>query len=78
MDFYSRMGERLNTLRLIAEGACELFVNDAQGLYRIAVQNEKMEAGIAFDTIGAALIDLRIGIRDLQMENTQEALRDKA
>ncbi len=76
MDYFNKVGDMLYTLRLISEGACDLFETDAQPLFRLALQHEKYEATIAFDTIGAALTDMRVKIRALQLEHTQEAVKD--
>ena len=53
----------LYDIRLRIEGAVDLYEGDALCLKRLAVDNDKLDAACAFDTIGSALYDLR---RDIQ------------
>lgn len=74
-DYLSYEGEVLASMRLLIEGATELFENDAQPLARLAIDGNQPEASIALDTIGTALTDLRTHIRTLQSEHIQEVVR---
>ena len=74
-DYLSYEGEVLANMRLLIEGAANLFENDAQPLCRLAIDNNQPEASVALDTIGTALTDLRTHIRTLQSEHIQEAVR---
>ncbi len=78
MDYFNKVGDMLYTLRLISEGACDIFETDAQPLFRLGLDSGKHEATIAFDTIGAALTDMRVKIRAMQLEHTKEATKDRA
>ena len=74
-DYLSYEGEVLANMRLLIEGATELFETDAQPLYRLAIEGNQPEASVALDTIGTALTDLRTHIRTLQSEHIQEVVR---
>lgn len=74
-DYLSYEGEVLANMRLLIEGAVDLFENDAQPLARLAIDNNENEASVALDTIGTALTDLRTHIRTLQSEHIQEVVR---
>lgn len=74
-DYLSYEGEVLANMRLLIEGAANLFENDAQPLARLAIDNNENEASVALDTIGTALTDLRTHIRTLQSEHIQEVVR---
>ena len=74
-DYLSYEGEVLANMRLLIEGAANLFENDAQSLCRLAIDSNQPEASVALDTIGTALTDLRTHIRALQSEHIQEAVR---
>ena len=74
-DYLSYEGEVLANMRLLIEGAANLFENDAQPLCRLAIDNNQPEASVALDTIGTALTDLRTHIRTLQSEHIQEVVR---
>ncbi len=76
MNYLDREGEQLASIRLMIEGAADLFETDAQPLFRLAIQNDALTACAAFDTIGTALSDLRTRIRALQQEHMQEAARE--
>lgn len=74
-DYLSYEGEVLADMRLLIEGAMEVFNSDAQPLTRLAIDNNQLEASVALDTIGTALIGLRTHIRALQSEHIQEVVR---
>ena len=74
-DFLWELGNLLAVMRLLVEGAVDLFENDAQPLARLAIDNNENEASVALDTIGTALTDLRTHIRTLQSEHIQEVVR---
>lgn len=74
-DYLWKEGHLLTNMRLLIEGAVEIFNNDAQPLARLAIDNNENEASIALDTIGTALTDLRTHIRTLQSEHMQEVVR---
>ncbi len=74
-DYLAYEGEVLADMRLLIEGAMEVFNSDAQPLTRLAIDNNQPEASVALDTIGTALTDLRTHIRALQSEHIQEAVR---
>lgn len=74
-DYLSYEGEVLANMRLLIEGAANLFENDAQPLCRLAIESNQPEASVALDTIGTALTDLRTHIRTLQSEHLQEVVR---
>lgn len=73
-DYLSYEGEVLANMRLLIEGAMEVFNSDAQPLTRLAIDGNQPEASVALDTIGTALTDLRTHIRALQSEHIQEAV----
>ena len=74
-DYLSYEGEVLANMRLLIEGAANLFEKDAQPLCRLAIEGNQPEASVALDTIGTALTDLRTHIRTLQSEHIQEVFR---
>lgn len=74
-DYLWKEGHLLANMRLLIEGAVEIFNNDAQPLARLAIDNNENEASVALDTIGTALTDLRTHIRTLQSEHIQEVVR---
>lgn len=74
-DFLWELGNLLAVMRLLVEGAVDLFENDAQPLCKLAIDNNENEASVALDTIGTALTDLRTHIRTLQSEHIQEVVR---
>lgn len=74
-DFLWELGNLLAVMRLLVEGAVDLFENDAQPLARLAIDHNENEASVALDTIGTALTDLRTHIRTLQSEHIQEVVR---
>ncbi len=78
MDYFSRLGNAIYMLRLIAEGAYSLFETDTPRLLRLASENSVPEATAAYETIGAALTEMLTRIRTMQQEYVQEALRDRA
>ena len=74
-DYLSYEGKVLADMKLLIEGAMEVFNSDAQPLSRLAIDGNQPEASVALDTIGTALTDLRTHIRTLQSEHIQEVIR---
>ena len=74
-EFLWDMGDALDSMRLIVEGAVVLFEEDACPITRLAQDNDELIAGTAFNTIGEALYSLRSLVRDLQKSHTEEVNR---
>ena len=68
-------GNTVSEMRLLIEGAVVLFEEDALPLTKLAHTNGEHQAAVAFDTIGAALYNLRKYICELQQEHTAEVNR---
>lgn len=68
--------ELLTDMRLIIEGAVNIFEMDIAPLTRLARENDMMASHRAISTIGSALYDLRDYIRKFEEAHTQEALRE--
>ena len=68
-------GNALSNIRLLVEGAVTLYENDASGLCQLASSQQDQTAVIAFNTIGAALYDLRQNISNMQKDHMLEANR---
>lgn len=68
-------GNALSELRLIVEGAIVLYEDDALPLIRLANKHGENTAACAFDTIGAALYELRKIICAMQQEHMAEVIR---
>ena len=66
----------LYDIRLRIEGAVDLYEGDALCLKRLAVDNDKLDAACAFDTIGSALYDLRRDIQKLHAAHIRECIRE--
>lgn len=64
----------LYDIRLRIEGAVELYETDALPLQKLAIQNDRLEAACAFDTIGAALYELRKDIQKLHAIHSRECV----
>ncbi len=75
MDYFSSIGDGLFMLRLLIEGACDVYETEAAMLFRLGIREEQLTATVAFDTIGAALSEMRIRIREMQLEHTKEAMQ---
>lgn len=75
-DRYDEENERLMKLRLLAEGAEEMFL-ESLPLFRLGLKNNAVRASIAFDLVGMAVSEIRVGIRDMQESRTQEELGKK-
>ena len=60
------MGDTLDSMRLISEGAVVLFEEDALPITKLTREHGELIAGTAFNTIGEALYSLRTLIRELQ------------
>lgn len=68
-------GNALSNIRLLVEGAVTLYENDASCLCQLALSQQDQTAAIAFNTIGAALYDLRQNISNMQKDHILEANR---
>ena len=68
-------GNALSNIRLLVEGAVALYENDASGLCQLALSQQDQTAAIAFNTIGAALYDLRHNISNMQKDHILESTR---
>ena len=62
-------GNSITGIRLLVEGAIALYEDDASGLYRLAMTQQKPVMALAFNTIGAALYDLRQYISKMPNDN---------
>lgn len=71
-------GNALSELRLIVEGAIVLYEDDALPLTRLANKHGENTAACAFDTIGAALYELRKIICTMQQDHMTEVLRQSS
>jgi len=65
----------LAEMRLLIEGAVNLYEGDAMPLSRLAIDYGSLSAANAFDAIGTALYALLDHIRTLQAARISEALR---
>ena len=74
-DFLWIAGNTLAQMRLLIEGVIVLYEEDIPKLLHIAVQQEQYDASSALDTIGTAIYDLRVHIRDFQAAQTKEVIR---
>ena len=77
-EFLWDMGDALDSMRLLAEGAVVLFEEDTLPLTRLAKEHDELMAGAAFNTIGEALYRLRTLIRELQEAHVKEAYQQAA
>lgn len=77
-EFLWNMGDALDSMRLLAEGAVVLFEEDTLPLTRLAKEHDELMTGAAFNTIGEALYRLRTLIRELQEAHAKEAYRQAA
>ena len=73
--FMNIAGSHLADMRLLIEGAVDLYEDDAMPLNRLAIQNNMLTASNAFDTIGTALYGLRQHIRAFQEAYAKEGIR---
>ena len=74
-DFMWITCHEFSEMRLLIEGAVDLYEDDAMPLNRLAIQNDMLIASNAFDTIGTALYDLRQHIRAFQEAYAKEGIR---
>ena len=75
-EFFIDVSDDLLTdMRLIVEGAVNVFEGDASPLNRLARDNDMMTAYRALSTIGSALYDLRKYICEFEEAHTREAKR---
>ena len=74
-DFVSTAGDMFSDMRLLIEGAIVLFENDASSIMQLTRGKELYRAQYAFNTIGAALYQLREKMNVLEWEHFQEATR---
>ena len=65
----------LAEMRLLIEGAVNLYEGDAMPLSRLAIDYGTLSAANAFDAIGTALYGLLDHIRRLQAARLSESLR---
>ena len=65
----------LAEMRLLIEGAVNLYEGDAMPLSRLAIDYGTLSAANAFDAIGTALYSLLDHIRRLQTARLSETLR---
>ena len=65
----------LAEMRLLIEGAVNLYEGDAMPLSRLAIDYGTLSAANAFDSIGTALYSLLDHIRKLQAARLSELLR---
>ena len=71
-------GNALSELRLLIEGAIVLYEDEALPLIRLANKHGENTAACAFDTIGAALYELRNIICTMQQEHMAEVIRQRS
>ena len=74
-DYLWITGNAFSEMRLLIEGAVDLYEDDAMPLNRLAIQNDMLIASNAFDTIGTALYGLRQHIRAFQEAYAKEGIR---
>ena len=65
----------LAEMRLLIEGAVNLYEGDAMPLSRLVIDHGTLSAANAFDAIGTALYSLLDHIRKLQTARLSETLR---
>lgn len=65
----------LAEMRLLIEGAVNLYEGDAMSLSSLAIDYGTLSAANAFDTIGTALYGLLNRIRELQATHISEIVR---
>lgn len=65
----------LAEMRLLIEGAVNLYEGDTMPLSRLAIDYDALSAANAFDAIGTALYSLLDHIRKLQATRLSEAIR---
>ena len=70
--FIDVAGNLLTEMRLIVEGAVNIYETDAAPLTGLAMRNNMPMVSNAFNTIGAALYDLLKYIRELQEAHMRE------
>ena len=71
-------GNTLSELRLLVDGAIVLYEDDALPLSRLANKHGENTAACSFDTIGAALYELRKIICVMQQEHMAEVIRQSS
>ena len=70
--------EDLAEMRLLIEGAVELYASDAEKLAHMAMEAERLQEANALETIGSALYALRkhiCTVQDAQIKAVAESLR---
>ena len=77
-EYLWNTGNSLSEMRLLAEGAVQLYENDAMPLGKLAIDSGSLTAADAFNTIGTALYSLLVHIRNLQAEHITEVQRQAA
>ena len=76
-NFMWSAGITLCEMRLIIEGAVDVYEEGASPLASIAKKNGQYEAASALETIGSALFSLRAHIRALQASHIQSVSADE-
>jgi len=77
-EYLWNTGNSLSEMRLLAEGAVQLYENDAMSLGNLAIDSGRLTAADAFNTIGTALYSLLVHIRELQAAHMAEVHRQIA
>jgi len=77
-EYLWNTGNSLAEMRLLAEGAVQLYENDAAPLNRLAIDSGNLRAADAFNTIGTALYSLLVHIREMQAAHIAEVHRQTA
>ena len=71
-EFLWNLGDALDNMWLLAEGAVALFSDEAYPLASIAQKQGEPMAGAAFNAMGEALYRIRAQIRDVQKAYLEE------
>ena len=66
--------DRLDTMRLLIEGAVSIYEGDGVMLHQLARLNNEPKAEIAYNNIGCALYELRSIIRDMQEQRKADKI----
>ena len=77
-EYLWNTGNSLSEMRLLAEGAVQLYENDAMPLGKLAIDSENLTAADAFNTIGTALYCMLVHIREIQAAHIEEVQRQAA
>ena len=74
-EYISETGLALEQMRLLIEGGCWLYTEEASPLLTLARAHNQHALAEIFSTLGHALYDLRTIICDLQSRYTEEIKR---